>query len=305
MAAQASSFPRPRLSLTVVAWAVTLGVSLLPNAILHEAGAGSPEWLKWAKMGTLAALAGATFTWQDLRPLRRFFALFLALFALEEGAARLTATGAWSALFGGAGAPFARAMLGEQLGRLLVALPMIGVLLALGYRRADFFLTRGRLDAPIEPVPWLGFPRPVPWTRFGGLWAACIGAGLLAFLLAAGRPSAAALLGAARLLPAVLLFAALNAFSEELTYRSSLLAGLGPVVGPGAALWASAAFFGLGHYFGVPYGVAGAAMATFLGWLLGKAMLETRGFFWAWLIHFVQDVLIFTFMAAGSVTPGG
>lgn len=41
------------------------------------------------------------------------------------------------------------------------------------------------------------------------------------------------------------------------------------------------------------------------GWLLGKAMVERRGFFWAWLIHFLQDVLIFAFRAAGSVTPGG
>jgi len=38
---------------------------------------------------------------------------------------------------------------------------------------------------------------------------------------------------------------------------------------------------------------------------LGKAMLETRGFTWAWFIHFIQDVLIFSFMAAGSISPGG
>jgi hypothetical protein len=25
----------------------------------------------------------------------------------------------------------------------------------------------------------------------------------------------------------------------------------------------------------------------------------------AWIIHFLQDVLIFGFMAAGSITPGG
>ena len=46
-------------------------------------------------------------------------------------------------------------------------------------------------------------------------------------------------------------------------------------------------------------------MAGLLGWLLGKAMLETRGFFWAWFIHFLQDVLIFSFMAIGSIVPGG
>lgn len=182
---------------------------------------------------------------------------------------------------------------------------MIGVMLVLGYRRADFFLTRGRLDAPIEPVKWLGFPKPDPWTRFGGQWAIYISLGLLAFLLIGSRPSAEAFVRAAPLLPAVLLFAVMNAFNEEMTYRATLLAGLEPVIGARQALWNAALFFGLGHYFGVPYGVVGAIMASFLGWMLGKAMLETRGLFWAWFIHFVQDVLIFAFMAAGSITPSG
>jgi membrane protease YdiL (CAAX protease family) len=99
--------------------------------------------------------------------------------------------------------------------------------------------------------------------------------------------------------------AAMNAFNEEMTYRASLLTGLQSAIGPRMALWNTAVFFGLAHYFGVPYGVVGVLMSTFLGWLLGKAMLETRGFFWAWLIHFVQDVLIFSFMVAGSIVPGG
>jgi CAAX protease family protein len=55
----------------------------------------------------------------------------------------------------------------------------------------------------------------------------------------------------------------------------------------------------------VPYGIVGVVMAGFLGWFLAKAMVETRGFFWPWFIHFCQDVAIFTFMAAGSIVPGG
>ena len=56
----------------------------------------------------------------------------------------------------------------------------------------------------------------------------------------------------------------------------------------------SAAIFGLAHYFGTPGGVAGGALAGFLGWLLAKSIYETRGIFWAWLIHCLQDVIIFT-----------
>ncbi|MFH0850449.1 MAG: hypothetical protein V1924_05870 [Candidatus Bathyarchaeota archaeon] len=38
-----------------------------------------------------------------------------------------------------------------------------------------------------------------------------------------------------------------------------------------------------------------AGTLGFLGWFLGKSMQETGGFAWAWLIHFLQDVIIFTF----------
>jgi len=38
----------------------------------------------------------------------------------------------------------------------------------------------------------------------------------------------------------------------------------------------------------------GIQVAGIVGWFLAKLMLETRGFFWAWAIHFVQDLIIFT-----------
>jgi len=291
--------------LITAAWAIMLVVSILPNALLHELAGGAPAWLGWAKIGLLAALVVITLFWQTLRPLRNLFLLLLAMFGFEMLAGMLTGSALWHGWFGGTNAPFTESMLGTQLGRLIVSLLMIGVLLLLGYRHTDFFLTRGKLDAPIEPVRWLGFPKPEPWTKFGGQFALYISLGTLLFLILGGRPTPAALIGALPMLPAVLLFAAMNAFNEELTYRASLLAGLEHVIGPRQALWLTAVFFGLGHYFGVPYGVVGVLMASFLGWMMGKAMLETRGFFWAWLIHFLQDVLIFSFMAIGSITPGG
>ena len=58
-------------------------------------------------------------------------------------------------------------------------------------------------------------------------------------------------------------------------------------------------------HYGIPYGVVGVAMAFALGWLLARSMVETRGLFWAWFIHFCQDVIIFSFLAIGSITPGG
>lgn len=50
---------------------------------------------------------------------------------------------------------------------------------------------------------------------------------------------------------------------------------------------------------------SGVVLAWFLGWILAKSMLETRGLAWAWFIHFVQDMANFGFMAIGAITPGG
>jgi hypothetical protein len=71
------------------------------------------------------------------------------------------------------------------------------------------------------------------------------------------------------------------------------------------ALYRVAAYFGIAHFYGVPYGVVGVLLAGFLGWILAKSMQETRGLFWAWFIHFWQDVWIFSFMAINAITPGG
>ena len=49
-------------------------------------------------------------------------------------------------------------------------------------------------------------------------------------------------------------------------------------------------------YYGNPPAVSGVLLATFLGYLLGKSMLETGGSRWAWLIHWLQDVIIFSFL---------
>jgi hypothetical protein len=71
------------------------------------------------------------------------------------------------------------------------------------------------------------------------------------------------------------------------------------------ALLVTATYIGISHFYGVPSGILGCIMAFIPGWLMGKSMLETCGFFWAWVIHFCMDVAIFVFIALGSVVPGG
>jgi hypothetical protein len=44
-------------------------------------------------------------------------------------------------------------------------------------------------------------------------------------------------------------------------------------------------------------------MAGLLGWLLAKSVLETNGIFWAWCIHFLQDIVIFSAFVMAAAKP--
>jgi membrane protease YdiL (CAAX protease family) len=161
------------------------------------------------------------------------------------------------------------------------------------------------LDAEAAPIPLI-IDKPSSWRILGPAIAGAMCLGLTVFVLAFGNlPSLKSLAGVLPLLPFVLLFAASNAFGEEMIYRAPWLAALEGPLGPLHALLITAVFFGIEHFYGVPYGVLGVIMAFIPGWLMGKAMLETRGFFWAWVIHISMDIVIFFFMALGSVVPGG
>lgn len=288
-----------RPALGAVAWAVVVA-STVPEILWVELAGVVPSWWRMVTGGGLVVMALATVVVPRLRPLRDFvlvMAMFVVLMALVPRI-RLTVAELDSVL---GGSVLDVRMRAEQLGKVAVALVMVSVLLAVGYRRREIFLARGDLHAPITPVRALGFPRAVPWSRFALQWSVYI-----AVVVALGqwlvlRPDAGTMLAVAPMTPSILLYAAVNAVTEELTYRAPLLATLEPVVGGRAALWQSAVFFGMVHYFGTPGGVGGAAVTVFLGWLLAKALLETRGLFWAWWIHFLSDVAIFTFLTAALV----
>ncbi len=295
----------PTKTLLAAAWATILLASL-PKIILQELFQYKVSADLGAGIALLVGLTGfgLTFAWPALRSLRTFFGLFLTLVGVE-----------WLVYTKIDQLPFYQSwlnnpsfnvyMLAEQSLRLLVTLIIITVLFALKKTASAFFLVTGDTSAPVEPVKWLGAKPGERWNTFGRNFAFFISLGTLAFLVIAGRPPLDIVLRAIPFFPAILLAAALNAFNEEMTYKASFLSVLEEPAGRSQALLLMAAYFGIGHYYGVPYGVIGVLMAGFLGWLLGKSMLETRGLFWAWFIHFWQDVLIFSFLAIGSITPGG
>ncbi len=185
-------------------------------------------------------------------------------------------------------------LLNHQVIMVSLALLVVLVIRVLfGISTLDF-LSLTRWDGPIVPVPWLGI-RPnakETWRHLGRQMALTITlvTGLVIYFQVAQEAPI-------RLRPdmwVILLLAATNAFSEEVIYRFSFVsAGSSLHLPAQVSELTSALIFGLAHYFGNPGGVPGVLMAGFIGWFLAKSMNETKGFFWAFVIHFVQDVVIF------------
>ena len=287
--------------LLLLAWLGTLLASALPEILWREGFGRDGGPVQWLQLGGLLLLLLLTALWREATPLRGYFlvlsALFLVAGILVPGVSR---SDRWLSWFGQGEAGWFRSSLGLHLLRMLPALAIWALLAGMGRKRQDYFLVKGCVDAPVEPVPWMGLRRPEPWTRFGR-HLALIASGVTLLMMLLGRlPTGSEVLGVLPRLPAVLLFAAMNAFNEEFPGRAALLSQLLGVVEKQQSLLLTAALFGLGHFYGVPPGLSGVFLAGFFGWLLGKSMVETGGFLWAWTIHFLQDGIIFAFLAMAA-----
>lgn len=287
--------PNQRRLLIFAAWFSILLISELPEILCKVVIGQAPAWLSGAKLGFMGLFFALCLVGRDLRPLRPY-AFVMLIFVAALAASEWVRTAPWWAglLSDGTQPSFALTYLRPYLRDIGVTLAVLGALWMAKRRRSEFFLVKGQLDAPIEPVRWLGIRPGGSWRTFG--WIVALAAALFVAVptLLVLRPSPDSLWRAGALLPAVLLFAAINAFNEEIYFRATLLSTLPQVIGKHHALGINVALFGLAHYLsGSPPGMTGFLMTGFLAWILGKSMLETKGLLWAWFIHFLPDVVIF------------
>ena len=281
-------------TLPITAWVAMLIVSDLPDLLITLLGGTVPPWLFWAKAAFLAVFFGLTRLSKAIRPLWQYalalFTLFLAL-----GLTSLLRGTAWfQGHFNYRGVSFFRGYAAVMALDILVALAVLTVLWLMKHDRKAFFLARGRMDAPMEPIRWLGIQADASWKNTGWIFAG--GAALVVFVptIIAIAPSGATVLHALPLLPAAVFFAAVNAFTEEAYFRCSILSTLHESIGKTHTLLITLVFFGLAHWlYGSPSGLIGFAMTGFLAWVMGRSMLETKGMLWPWIIHFAPDVVIF------------
>ncbi len=296
---------RWKFSPLIVAWTATFLASSLGIILWRELAGGEPYWLAWAHAFGLVGIFILTLARSDLKPLRGFVLILLVIFFFGFGGGWqfglipfIRSSSAWVAWE--SQVPWTLSAVIYHLTRLSPAIAILSLLLLKGKKHKDFFLTKGKIDAPVEPSRLLGMKKPEPWTRIGTIFAVVFATVTFVYLMLSVAPSLEEVITALPLIPAALLIAVINSFNEEFTLRAAPISELLSPVGKGQALMITTAFFGLGHFYGVPAGLLGVLLSSFLGWFLGKSMLETKGFFWAWLIHFVPDAFIFSFFAISA-----
>jgi len=286
---------------TIVLIASPLAIISWRTLAIHE-----PFWWPWIHFAALLIFLSLTFIKSTLKHFRRFTAIVAVIFLMGYGGGwewglipLIRSSASWSLWI--TQAPKAVSEIALHFLRLSPALIILSFLLLTGRKRKEFYLIRGDIQAKVEKSRILGIKKPEPWIKIALIFSVVFASVTASFLITVNGFPLNSFVSNWFLIPIGLLIATMNAFNEEFTLRAAPLGEIEPIIGKLNSLLITATYFGLGHYFGVPSGVLGVLLSGFLGWFLGKSMIETKGFFVAWLVHFITDIPIFLFFIAGGV----
>ena len=291
------AFSSNRTLLVLIAWVSTLLLSKFPLVVARDMLRIDIPSINYVWIALAVLLWFITYVWRPLQPLRGYFlimgVILLVTFVFDPF---VKGTVMWKNLFSNASSM--SILFGERILLLFESLIVISILFLMGMSRKQAFLTVGHLRAPLGGESKLSDRKQLSWALFGTVMAILLGGLFFWFLSSQNQISNLNVTAILSLLPLILASAALNAISEEVTYRAAPLATLVPVVGPVHAIWLTSLWFGFGHYYGgIPSGPVGLIQTGLLALLLGKAMLDTRGLGWSWIIHVVLDTVIYFFIA--------
>ena len=188
---------------------------------------------------------------------------------------------------------FINGILKYQIFAFLVAASVV-VLTLLLTPESKHLLKFGNLDILAEKEKWLGINGKASWRKNGTQLAFFISIATGIFMFLAVKYTNNLENFKWSFIPLVIIISLANSFSEEMIYRFAINGNMINLSSKLVILISSAILFGLPHYQGYPNGILGVFMAGLLGYILSKATYETQGLGIAWLIHFLQDIIIFT-----------
>lgn len=282
------------------AWSAVIIGSRFPEIICREFGFDAGLWI--SPLSQTFILLGLAIVAARLCPVQHVAGFILAIAALSFG---WDVVVPWIESLGAFGSTLHHLSWGGQLFllraiRTIGALFLILTLLGSGIGLNDLFLRLGNWRAPVQPEAFLWFRRPIPWMHLAVILPLIFGVILTVYLYSTLHPQIERVPRLLLVLPWAVASSALNAANEEFQFRSVLLARLKGIVAPKEAFLLAAVLFGVGHYFGQPARWGGVFLAGFAGWVWAKSMVETRGFAFAFVTHFVLDMVIFYFLAMSA-----
>ncbi len=204
--------------------------------------------------------------------------------------------------------PFAVTQLGYinsqatyQLWVTAFALALLALLYVVNPTTFVAFVGVGEPAAPAQAVAVFGISQGESWLTVGTNLSVVITLATATFMVVQFRKHGRSIKHIRPFIPYILLFSITNSFAEEIIYRLAVIIPLYGNMDTASILLLSAIAFGVPHLRGMPNGLLGATMAGILGWVLAKSVIETHGVVWAWTIHCLQDVVIFTGLVLNAI----
>ena len=278
--------------------------SIAIDIILQQTIGYVPAELARIKILALACIYFISFFSQKLRPLSGFLLILLAILTINMLTGFIQTTSFWKSTFNTAS--FAGNFGSSILLKIIGILPILAVLFLIFRSRSEFYLCIGDLKQKASRINWLGIKEnQITWGKLAIISGLLISLGtiLLTIITVTNVSEIKGLGNWLSYLPLILLLALANSFCEGLIFRSAIMATLKDELPKNQLVLIAALFFGISHYYGAPGGPLGVIMSGLLGWYMCRSMYETKGFVSSWMIHAMQDVVIFsTIFLLGNFT---
>ena len=270
-------------------------VSIFPDVLIKISEGFIPGWVPFAKIFISLGMVLICVSVKEFKQLLNFAIVLFTISLLQTLIPLVSITAEWKSAFNVK--TFVGNFSSAILLKLIGIIPLIGVLLFTLKSVKSFYLCKGDMSVKADEIHWLGIKKNwVNWGKLSLISAILISLGtiLLTIITVTGNSNIKGFDKLFYYLPLILLFALVNSFCEGVLFRSAILGTLKSVFPKKYVVIIAALFFGIAHYYGAPGGVLGVFMSILLGWFMCRSMYETNGFLSSWIIHFMQDVVIFS-----------
>ncbi|MHB8128063.1 MAG: CPBP family intramembrane glutamic endopeptidase [Mobilitalea sp.] len=274
---------------------IVLIASVFFDIILNEFSINVPDSMTLFKVLILIVISILSLLIKELKPLSKFAIIVTSIIIVQLITSAISSSSFWKNAFDQT--TFVGNFGGSIVLKVIGVIPILAILFLLLGSPNEFYLGKGDLSVKASKINWLGIKEnSISWKKLSIISAVLISFGtiLLTVFTATDSTRNKDILQLLKYMPIITLMAFINSMCEGIVFRSAVLGTLKNALSKKYVILVACLFFGIGHYYGAPSGIVGVVMASLLGWYMCRSMYETKGFVSSWIIHFFQDVVIFS-----------